>query len=216
MAEKKSARLAGRTLDHSPHVCAFFSTREEEYQVLLPFIKEGFEAGDKAFHVIDPRRREDHLQRLNQAGISVDKTASRGQLEVREWAQTYLRDGRFDQQKMIELVEEVLKASRADNFLLTRFIAHMEWGTQDFPNVHDLVEYASRLNYLIPKYEDPIVCTYDLAQFSAEVVMDVLRVHPMVIIGGVLHENPFYTPPDQFLQELHRRSHSQTAPVGQR
>lgn len=176
--------------------------------MLLPFIQEGFEEGDKAFHIIDPRHREDHLQRLNRAGINVAETTNRGQLEVREWAQTYLRDGRFDQDKMLELVEEVLKASRTDNYLLTRFVAHMEWSLQDFPGVHDLVEYEARLNYLIPKYEDPILCTYDLSQFSAEVVVDILRVHSMVIIGGVLHENPFYTPPDQFLQELHQRSHA--------
>lgn len=205
MRDKKSVRLAGRALEHNPHVCAFFNTREEEYNVLLPFIREGFEEGDKAFHIIDPQHRADHLQRLNQAGINVEETARRGQLEVREWAQTYLRDGRFDQEKMLELVEEVLKSSRTDNFLLTRFVAHMEWSLQDVPGVHDLVEYESRLNHLIPRYEDPILCTYDLSQFSAEVIMDILRVHPMVIMGGVLHENPFYTPPEEFLQELHER-----------
>jgi hypothetical protein len=35
--------------------------------------------------------------------------------------------------------------------------------------------------------------------------MDVLRTHPMVIIGGVLRENPFFVPPDQMLDELRRR-----------
>jgi hypothetical protein len=206
--QKKSIRLAGRTLEYSPHVCAFFSTRDEEYQVLLPFIKEGFEEGDKAFHIIDPRQREDHLHRLHQAGINVEVTEKNGQLEVREWAYTYLREGRFDQGKMLELVEEVLTAHRLDGFGYTRLVAHMEWSLGNYPGVHDLVEYEARLNYLIPKYEDPILCTYDLSKFSAEVVMDVLRVHPMVIIGGILHENPFYTPPDDFLQELHQRAHS--------
>ena len=57
---------------------------------------------------------------------------------------------------------------------------------------------------MIPKYEDPVICTYDLSQFGAEVVIDILRVHPLVIIGGIMHENPFYTPPDEFLQELNQ------------
>ena len=35
--------------------------------------------------------------------------------------------------------------------------------------------------------------------------MDVLRTHPQVIIGGTLHENPFYVPPDRFLEELRGR-----------
>ena len=35
--------------------------------------------------------------------------------------------------------------------------------------------------------------------------MDILRTHPMVIVGGILQENPFFVPPDQMLQELHAR-----------
>jgi hypothetical protein len=35
--------------------------------------------------------------------------------------------------------------------------------------------------------------------------MDALRTHPVVIIGGLLHENPFFASPDQFLLELRER-----------
>src|SRR5690348_8374029 len=57
-------RLAGAVLSRSCHVCAFFHSKEEEYEVLMPFIKEGFEKGDRAFHVVDPKHRQDHLRRL--------------------------------------------------------------------------------------------------------------------------------------------------------
>ena len=32
--------------------------------------------------------------------------------------------------------------------------------------------------------------------------MDIMRTHPQVIIGGMVQENPFYVPPDEFLVEL--------------
>ena len=35
--------------------------------------------------------------------------------------------------------------------------------------------------------------------------MDIMRTHPMLIIGGILHENPFFVPPEKFLQELRTR-----------
>lgn len=35
--------------------------------------------------------------------------------------------------------------------------------------------------------------------------MDIMRTHPMVIIGGILQENPFFVPPDEMLQELRER-----------
>jgi hypothetical protein len=45
-----------------------------------------------------------------------------------------------------------------------------------------------------------------VARFGAKVVMDILRTHPMVIIGGTLRENPFFVPPDEFLRELRERT----------
>jgi len=65
------------------HVCAFFHSPDEEYRVLLAFIKEGFECGHKAFHIVDPKLREEHLQRLESVGIDVAATEQSGQFELR-------------------------------------------------------------------------------------------------------------------------------------
>jgi hypothetical protein len=64
-------RLAGSTLSRSCHVCAFFHSKEEEYEVLMPFVTEGFANGDRAFHIVDPKHRADHLRRLEREGIDV-------------------------------------------------------------------------------------------------------------------------------------------------
>src|SRR3989441_9812660 len=69
-------RFAGSVLDARRHVCAFFHSPDEEYGVLLPFIKEGFERGEKAFHIVDPKLRAEHRLRLASAGIDVE-TAER-------------------------------------------------------------------------------------------------------------------------------------------
>jgi hypothetical protein len=99
----------------------------------------------------------------------------------------------------------------ASGYPLTRLVAHMEWALLDNPGIHDLVEYETRLNYVLPKYDDSVICTYDLSKFSAGVVMDIMRTHPVVIIGGVLQEKPFFVPPDQFLLELRERRRSARA-----
>src|SRR5882724_9366453 len=82
---------------------------------------------------------------------------------------------------------------------------HMEWALLDLPGVGDLIEYETRVNSVIPKYDGPVICTYDLTKFGASVVMDALRTHPFVIIGGLLQENPFFVSPDQLLLEIRER-----------
>src|ERR671918_1446204 len=88
-------RFADSVLGEKRHICAFFNSPDEEYQVLLPFIKAGFERGDKAFHIVDPQVREEHQERLESAGIDVPAAEQNGQFELRNWADAYLRDGHF-------------------------------------------------------------------------------------------------------------------------
>ena len=66
---KQPVRLAGSVLNRTCHACAFFNSREEEYDVLLPFAKEGYERGEKLFHVVDREHRPERLRRLAEAGI---------------------------------------------------------------------------------------------------------------------------------------------------
>jgi len=198
-------RLAGAVLGPARHVCAFFRTQEEEYRVLLPFIKEGFERGERAFHVVNPELRDDHVRRLESVGIGAAEAQEHGQFELRNWVDAYLRDGHFDQGRMLALIQGALEAGRQQGFPLTRLVAHMEWALEDRPGVDDLVEYETRLNHILPRYDDPVICEYDLAKFGADVVVDILRTHPMVIVGGILQENPFFVPPDAFLRELRGR-----------
>jgi polysaccharide pyruvyl transferase WcaK-like protein len=150
-------RIANSVLQARRHVCAFFHTRDEGYRVLLPFIAEGFQRGEKAFHIVDPALRAEHRERLATAGIDVEAAERTGQFELRNWADAYLRDGHFDQDRMLALIEQVLDTGKEQGYALTRLVAHMDWALEDRPGVDDLVEYEARLNYLLPRYQDPVI-----------------------------------------------------------
>jgi hypothetical protein len=169
-------------------------------------MKDGFGAGDKAINILDKGHLLERLRRLRESGLDADGAQKNGQLELYPWENAYLRRGQFDQYAMMALLEEIAVAGEHQGYPITRLWANMEWALEQFPGVHDVVEYESRLNYILPKYDIATVCTYDVTKFSSSVVMDILRTHPQVIMGGILSENPFYAPPDEFLQELSGRS----------
>lgn len=187
------------------HACAFFHSADEEYRALLPFIKEGFDCGHRSLHIVDPDLRDAHRQRLTAAGIDLAGAEHGGRFELRCWAEAYLRGGRFEQDRMLVFLQEALDAGRKQGFAMTRLVAHMEWAVGESPGVEDLVEYETRINHMWPQHEDAVICVYDLARFRADIVMDIMRTHPVVLIGGIFHENPFFVPPDEFLQELRER-----------
>src|SRR5258705_5139465 len=95
--------FAGARLGRYRHVCAFFNTRDEEYRVFLPFIKEGLSHGEKAFHIVDPTLRRDHVERLAAAGVDVAAVEQRGQLELRTLQAPYLGGGPLHQSPQLAL-----------------------------------------------------------------------------------------------------------------
>src|ERR1043165_8611878 len=156
VSAEQPIHFANATLGSDRHICAFFHSPDEEYRVLLPFIREGIDRGEKAFHIVDPRLRDDHFRRLRDAGIDADGASERGQLVVRRWEDAYLREGHFDQDRMLALIEEVLQGGKAQGYRITRLVANMEWALEDRPGVDDIVEYETRLNYVLPKYDDAV------------------------------------------------------------
>jgi hypothetical protein len=197
--------LAGSTLESYRHVCAFFTTPDEEYRVMLPFVREGYERGDRSVHFVDQTRRLDHLTRLREAGLDVDAAEHSGHLEVRSSQETYLRHGRFDPEAMLARIEETLDAGASEGFPLTRLVGHAEQVLDDAFDAAAFLEYESRLNQVLSRHADPVICTYDARRMGAGIALDVLRTHPVAIIAGVLQKNPFYVSTDEFLLELHER-----------
>jgi hypothetical protein len=198
----------GDSVVNRAHICAFFSRSDDEYHALLPFIREGFQNGEKAVHTINPARRDDHVQRLTAAGIDVAATLQNGQFELRDWTNTHLSEGRFDQTRTLSLFEGIMRIAKQQGYPLIRFITHMEWALESCPGVDELLEYEAKANYAWLRQDgpvNPVVCTYDLSKFRGDIIVDVMRTHPLIIIGGILQENPFFIPPDEFLQELRGR-----------
>jgi hypothetical protein len=202
--------FGGSQLAETRHVCGFFNSDEEEYRVLLPFIKGGFECGDKALHVVNPEQREDHLQRLAAAGIDTTAAEQSGQFELRTNTEAYLRDGRFDQDRMLEVFEQVASGNVKGRFPLSRIVCRMDWVVDRGSYVDDVVEFESRVNDVWSRHDDAVICTYRLGKFGGDTVIDILRTHPMVIVGGTLQQNPFFVPPQDFLPEIRERRAGRT------
>ena len=103
--------FAGRALGKHRHICAFFNSVDEEHRVLRSFIRDGLDRGEKAVHVVDTESRAEYLNGLADAGIEVQRAMATGQLQVLPYQDAYLREGRFDQETMLTLVEDVLQSS---------------------------------------------------------------------------------------------------------
>jgi AcrR family transcriptional regulator len=178
-------RLAGDELRGNRHVCALVEGPAEADALLLPFIVDGLERGDRVVNVVDPQARGANLQRLSEAGIDVAAAMASRQLEVLTWADAYLRGGRFDRSAQLNHLRRTVAETHALGYPLTRYIGSTEWAVEA-QTVQDLLAYEARVGDILRNLPDVFVCTYDLNHHSARTIADVLDIHGAAIVRGVL------------------------------
>jgi hypothetical protein len=189
----------GLTVPSSTHICTFYRGPSGRDEIVLPFLAEGIRAKDKCICIMETVPPSDLLSRL---ALEVDVAApvETGQLELSTPAEAYLRSGTFSTDDMLDYWGAAAAATQSDGeFGFTRAAGEMPSVLDQPEGRAEFFRYEARLNEFIPSYPQVILCMYDLERFGAEVLMDTLRTHPMVIVDGMVHDNPYYIEPGKFL-----------------
>jgi hypothetical protein len=181
------------------HACAFVMGPEEEQAVIDPFLEEGMRQRQKAVYIVDPSRQAEHRARLGAVAPSPQL------LDVTNWNEAHLRGGTFDQDRMMADLESLIAAHAATGEPPMRLVGQMGWIFSTPPGIEQLVAYEASVNEVLNRGKTPTVCVYDARRISGSMMIDLLRAHPLTVVNGVLHENPFYTPAPQMLEDLRRR-----------
>jgi hypothetical protein len=181
------------------HVCAFVTGPSEERALIDPFFVEGLRRGEKAVYYVDPVQRDEHEARLRVSAPSPDM------VEVTTWNDAHLKGGSFDPDRMMTALEEMIRDNAASGKPPVRLVGQMGWVFSSPPGIEQLVAYEASVNEVLNRGRTPTVCVYDVRRLSGSMMMDLLRAHPLAVVNGVLHENPFYTPAEEMLRDIQRR-----------
>jgi hypothetical protein len=187
------------------HICALYAGSDELGTTLGPYLAAGLAAGDKCVSIVEPAGRKALLEAIG-SHVDIDACIASGQLELFTAAESYLRRGVFSAEEMIEFWTDSLDRSlRHDGF-------EFACNSGDTTGLVDLVEdfdefavYESHLNRLTAVYPQTVFCLYDLALVGGGIMLDLLRTHPKLLLGGLMIENPHYLTPDDYLALKHSR-----------
>jgi hypothetical protein len=102
-------------------------------------------------------------------------------------------------------LEEMIRDNAASGMPPVRLVGQMGWVFSSPPGIEQLVAYEASVNEVLNRGRTPTVCVYDVRRLSGSMMMDLLRAHPLAVVNGVLHENPFYTPAEEMLRDIQRR-----------
>ena len=168
----------------------------------MPYVQTRLVRGDICVYVMNPGMHSESVivDALAREGIDADQYRASGQL--------ILGEGKPSPEAMEAWLIEVASVASGQSRLV-RWGGDMTWSLKQMPSSEALMKWECVCN--VKNVPAVYVCQYDMTQFLGSVIVDALRTHPLCIIGGTIHKNPYYASPEEFLAEL--RSEHASPPV---
>ncbi len=181
--------------------CWIYDTEEEHRLLLTPYLRAGLERGEKVMYIVDNHTEKQILDYLEDDGVNVKPYIKSGQLTIMKGEDAFPPDGVFEPEKMITLLERETQKALDEGYAALRTSTEMSWASRALPGSERLIEYEAKLNQFFRLGKCYGLCQYERRLFGPDVLLDVLRTHPGVVLGTRHFDNPYYIPPDAFLAD---------------
>jgi hypothetical protein len=196
VAQARDFGLAGVDLEAGDHLCAIYVGQQERDDIVLPYLRAGLRAGDKCIAIIDSSPLADVLASIGDEQEVGGYVASQ-QLEMHTADEAYLGTRPFSTEAMLAFWESTVGAALSTgSYGFARGTGEMPWEMRLLPGRTEFFRYEAALNRFVPRYPQTILCLYDLERFGGGFLVDLLRTHPKLLMGGLILENPHYRAPD--------------------
>jgi len=181
------------------HLCSIYESPQEHYAVAIPFIQIGLDRGEKCIYIADDGTVGDVRQAMESEGIDVERATASKALVLATKEQAYLKHGSFHPDWMFTFWKEATQLAMSDGFSAVRATGETEWVLRGGRGLERWMEYESRLTHTLSENYCSALCQYNRRLFPPELILDVIRTHPMVVYGGTVCRNLYHVPPDEFL-----------------
>lgn len=181
------------------HICQIFSDDDERQEALLEFILSGLRGSELTACFSEAATEEALDEFLSNYGISYSDARAKGMLTLAGTRDVYFKDGRFDPERMLGMLKAFHQQAKAQGYPSARVIGEMTPEVQHLPGGSRLLEYESRVSMLLREHPVTAVCQYDARSFDGGTIMDILKVHPYMIVRRSVVRNPFFIAPEEYL-----------------
>jgi PAS domain S-box-containing protein len=190
-----------KSISLGEHLCSIYRSKEEQMSIIVPFIINGLRRNEKCLYILDENTKEGIIKEFKKH-IEIRHYIESGQMIFLTKEETYLKNGFFDPDRMIQLLKDAEREAIESGYSGLRVTGEMTWVFTKLPGVERLVEYEAKLNHFFPKSNCVAICQYNEEKFDPEILAGVIYTHPKLILYDALVENPYYIPPDVFLLKV--------------
>jgi len=181
------------------HICQIIQDDLERDQALMSYLLSGLEAGERVSCFSDRVHFSAIADYCEQHQVSLADAQKAKSFTLATTQETYFPGGDFQPERMIDLLREYQTSAAREGYPAARVIGEMAPEIQNMPGRSRLLEYEAKVTMLLRDHPVTSVCQYDARCFDGATIMDVLKVHPLMVLRGTVIRNPFFLPPEGFL-----------------
>ena len=175
------------------HICTIFENREQQMEVMVPFVVQGLRAEQRCVWASPKSAAELFRRRLAEAGADLPTLEASGQLLIIPDTDYYLSDGVFVLERTLELAKTLYEDSLRQGYTAIRAAGDCSWAAEAPVDVELWEKYEREFGEQIAGKPAVVVCQYNMRQFPRAHVLAALRTHPIVILGETVCRNPLFS-----------------------
>ena len=186
------------------HIIYVYNDDWERKRTMARYLQRGLNENEKVLYLVDDISPDEMRNELKELGVDVDEKQE--DFDLTEGHYSRCPDNYFSREFMLGVVSRYYDEAIEQGYVGARGAGEMSWALiEGRATVPELLRYEAELNDLLVEHPLTTVCQYDARRFDGAIIMDMLSVHPMMIVRGQLVKNPSYVAPEIFLQEYEER-----------
>lgn len=194
-----------RRMPEGTHIAHLFADDEERKRVAGAYLTSGLQDGEWVEYFADVDTDAALPAVLADLGVGADWPPPATLVPSRA-LDVYCPTGCFGAQPMLARYSQFITKSGERGCSGARVIGQMSWALRGLPGSDELTVYEAGINGVVAQWPVTVLCQYDLRRFDGAQIFDMLSVHPMVVVRGLLMANPLYRPdwalaPQETVQE---------------
>jgi hypothetical protein len=146
----------------------------------------------------------DELTRLQ---VDVDELIAGGQLVLYEEREPFLASGkRFDPYFLLSSHQTFIAQALREGWQAVRISIDMTWLTRDISTPEQILKYEAASDAVFTFQNAPIIALmhYDHSKLLPNLVVEMLKLHPIAVVGKYIKRNPYYLNSEQYMLKILR------------
>jgi hypothetical protein len=188
------------------HICQLYNKAGEIAGVTSRLLHVGLSASEKCLFAGAPNTVRDMEEALAKFGVPVEAAYTSGQLTLTSDREAFLVGKRFDPYHLLSTHQTFIAQAMREGWKAVRISIDMTWLTRDIATPEQILKYEAASDAVFTFQNAPIIALmhYDYSKLPGGLVVEMLKLHPIAVVGKFIKRNPYYLNSEQYLLKILR------------